>query len=165
MDVIPPPEGLNVKKIRTHAGLRAAIEREAAKLRKAKKAGTRATKDTIRLIAFLASEIRRRIERLNPEEKVELQRLRDTAEERDLERRAEEFGISVDDYIGALSTPGVAVRFSEINELEDRFKRILLSLDEDPETYAEILENMNDTMDKLQSVKKEGKMLSGLRDF
>lgn len=165
MQVLPPPEGLDEDEIATEAGLRAAIEREALKLQEARKTKKKISPDTVRLITFLAGSIRRRIENLSPEEKQELQLIRERAEEREIERKTDEITQCVEDFIAAVNDPKTAVRFSEMNELEDRVNSIMRALGVAPEKYAEFLEKMNATLKDLEDVKNKGNMFKGFEEF
>ena len=165
MILLPPPQGLDIKEIATEAGLLSAIEREAKILHDIKENGARVSTDTIRLITFLANEIRRRIASLSIEEKQELQNIRNEAKMLDTKRKAHEITKSVQDFVEAVNTPKTAVRFSEINQLEAQVSSMIKALDEDQESYAQLLEEMKTTLKDLDTLKNKSSLLRGFEEF
>ena len=165
VDYLPPPEGLNLAEIESEGGLLVAIKREAERLDASKKEGLRLTRDQIRLISFLAGEVRRRIENLSPEQKVELDRIRTEAREREMEERVSEVADAVESFVSSINEPGGEIRFSRITELEDMVHAMEANLGGSPEKYAEFLNRMADLTQKLDGVKKKGTLFGGLQDF
>lgn len=165
VEFLPPPEGLDLRAIETEAGLLAAIQREAERLDRAKQEGTRLSRDQIRLITFLAGEVRRRIENLSSEQKDELDRIRAEARQREMEARVSEVAGAVDDFVESTSQPHGEVRFSRIDELRDQIHAMEANLGTDPEKYATFLQQMADLTRKLDQVKQGNALLGGLQDF
>ncbi len=165
MNVLPPPKGLDMSEIATDAGLRAAIGREADKLKDSGRSGNRLDEDEIRLITFLASEVLRRFANLSREEKKELARIREKAEERETERRIREIVGNVDQFIEDTTTPKTAIRFSLINELEIRIESMQSALSGDARMYEGFLGKLQDAIKKLEEAKTKRRSLQGFREF
>ncbi len=165
MSVLPPPKGLDMSEIATDAGLSAAIRREADKLKDSDRSGNRLDQDEIRLITFLAGEVRRRIANMSQEEKKELVRIREKAEERETERSIREIVGNVDQFIEDTTTLKTAVRFSQINELEIRIKSMQSELGGDAKKYEEFLDKLKEALKKLEEAKNKSRFLQGFQEF
>lgn len=164
-NVLPPPEGLDKEEIATEAGLRAAIERESKKLHDTREHDQAVTPDSIRLISFLVSEIRRRIDILSAEEKQELDNINEKARMLDATRRVHEITASIQAYFDVVNTPRKAVRFSAMNELEDSVSSMMHTLDQNPEHFKELLNEMQISLDNLEELKSKNPMLQGFQQF
>lgn len=155
-DVLPPPEGLDLDEIASEAGLLAAIEREAAKLQDADRKGYRLSSDEIRLISFLAGEVYRRIANLSPDEKKELERIRETADVRQIERNVRQIASDVGSFAEETRRADATIRFSKISELEIRLQGMQFILSRRPGEYLELLEELGGAMELLEDLKKRG---------
>lgn len=165
VEFLPPPDGLDLREIESEPGLLAAIQREADKLDQAKRDRRRLSRDEIRLISFLAGEVRRRIEDLPPEQQDEIQNIRLQAREREMEARVSQVAADVEAFVDAANAPGGEVRFSRINELEGSIQAMVRNLESDPEKYSPHLEHMADLAKKLEEIKGRGRVFGGLPEF
>lgn len=164
-DILPPPDGLDLREIASEAGLLAAIEREAAKLEVAKKEKRRLQRDEIRLISFLAGEVRRRVESLTPEQKEEFARIRKDAEYKELEDRVRELKGDVTAFTRIAEGGPGEFRFSYVSELEMRIRAMSMNLEADPETCAPLMTTLADLTRQLKDVKSRGSLFGGLKSF
>lgn len=164
-EILDAPSGLNPAEIATEAGLLAAIEREVANLEAAKKERRRLGRDEIRLISFLAGEVRRRVESLTPEQQQEFQEIREEAQFREMETRVKDMASEVEDFVVVATTGKGEFRFSRISELEMAIKGLAANFENDPERFADFLSTLAGLTRRLKEVKSHGSMFGGLKSF
>ncbi len=162
-NILPPPEGLDIGEIATEAGLLGAIERESKRLKVADGKGHRVSRDQIRLISFLAGEVRRRVDGLSPEQKEELEDIRVKARQRASEHSIREVIKDIHGFAEEASRPHAAVSFSLVSELEIRVRGVRGSVDPQSENYAKLVERLKEAVEELNEVKKRG--ITGFKEF
>ncbi len=157
--LLPPPEGLDLDEIKTDAGLLQAIEREAAKIKKASSEGAPTSKDEIRLISFLAGEVRRRISALTPEQREEIKHIRRQAGHRERKRRIEEISAQVDIFIAEAEKPKAAISFGAGSELEIAIGAVWGELENDEEADEELMTLLKKVKDKFVEADKKMRLV------
>lgn len=162
-EILAPPEGLDLDEIATDAGLLGAIQREAVRLDEAQTLERRLSRDEVRLIAFLAGEVRRRIDDLSPEEKEEFRCIRTTARERETERNVRDLVGDVERFVAEVEKPRAAVLLSRVSELEIRAQGMQRHMDKAFENSGRFIEELTSALNKLEAVKRKG--LKGFEEF
>jgi|GEM_PF-3568154 len=163
--VLPPPQGLDTEEISTDRGLLSAIEREAKRLDALKENNAPISSDDIRLISFLANEIKRRIVNLTPEQKQDLHDIREQKQFLEVKRKVDSLSTNVQKFIEDVNNPKVPVGFSAINELEDQVNSMIGFVGKDPERFSEFLDELKTYLTDLNDVKNKNVMLSGFQEF
>ncbi len=153
--LLPPPEGLNLEEISTDAGLLRAIEREAENIKEASAEGKLPTRDEIRLISFLAGEVRRRIAKLTSEQMDEFQRIREKARRREYERRIAEISGHVDKFIAMVEDPETAVPLGATSEIEIAINTLWNELSTHEEDNKELMDHVEAIWDRLVETNKK----------
>jgi hypothetical protein len=164
-EILAPPEGLDPATIVTEAGLLTAIEREVAKLETARKERRRLDRDEIRLISFLAGEVRRRVASLTPDQQREFLEIREEAQYRELETRVQDMAGEVAAFVRVADTGKGEFRFSRISELEMAIRDLSTNFEADPERFSDLLSTLTDLTRRLRDVKNRGSLFGGLKSF
>ncbi|MEO5336492.1 MAG: hypothetical protein H7841_06320 [Magnetospirillum sp. WYHS-4] len=163
--ILPPPQGLDADEIATEEGLLAAIERAVVNLEAARSEGRKISRDEIRLISFLAAEVRRRLDGLTSAQHDEFLHIREQAQFREMESRVRDMASEIDAFVSVADTGHSQFRFSRINELELEIRGLAVSLERDPEKYEPLLGQIGSLVHRLKEVRSRGPLFSGLKDF
>jgi hypothetical protein len=155
-NILPPPEGLDIVEIASEAGLLTAIEREVGKMRNANQKGGKINRDQIRLISFLAGEVRRRIDSLTPEQKEELQDVREKANERAVENSIRDIAADIQKFAEEITRQDTAIPLASFTVLEIRMQNLKNAADLTPRHYAKFMEQLKDAEMELDDIKKLG---------
>lgn len=149
--------------IATEAGLLEAINAQATRIEEATNGGARITHDEIRLIAFLASEVRRRIETLSSEQREEFDRVRSEARHREISLSVDELEEAIEAFVQSIKNPKSVITFSTVSELEMRAANLYQVLGKSPEAYAKFLDRVQQSLNRLEEIKNSG--IAGFQSF
>ncbi|MFN3077248.1 MAG: hypothetical protein ABT940_10275 [Alphaproteobacteria bacterium] len=117
-EIIEPPKGLDPAEIVTDQGLLQAVRREVRKIEDANAGGRLPNRDDVRLVLYLAGEIRRRMVDLTPEQMEQLDEMRRNATNRDNLRRVREMAAAARTLLEAYRNPSKGLSLSRFSAVE-----------------------------------------------
>ncbi|MBF0094142.1 MAG: hypothetical protein HQL34_06320 [Alphaproteobacteria bacterium] len=152
-ECVDPPEGLDVSAITTEAGLLGEIAREAEKIKQTMREGRLPSKDDIRLISFLAGEVRRRIESLTTAQMAELDAMRRKARMLETKRWIHELASETKALLDEFRNPKVGLSLSRFSQAEVRISQAYIRAKEEG-WDDDMVALLKETDANLQNIKK-----------